>query len=79
MTNVLDGSSRLSEEQLTSKMERMAGPMVAKLTNTIAKMIQWLGLNLKQELEPGQEWKQEQAFIYWDGTRYKIYVNFGNM
>merc|ERR1711990_591378 len=34
LTNVLDGSSRLSEEQFTSKMEQMAGPMVAELTNT---------------------------------------------
>ena len=41
MTNLLDGSLDSSEEQLTSKMEgMMARPMVAELSNSMAKMIQ---------------------------------------
>ena len=49
-------------------MEGIATPMVADLSNTIAKMIQWLGYQagitkeVEQELKKGHAWEQEQAF-----------------
>jgi len=39
-TNVLDGSLAPSGEELTSKMEQMANPLMTELGNSIAKMIQ---------------------------------------
>merc|ERR1711953_826083 len=39
-TNVLDGSLAPSGEELTSKMEQMANPLMTELGNNIAKMIQ---------------------------------------